>query len=168
MWGAKRTQAGIKPYKWRKKKALRVTKTEHFQLVNDISKFIMRHLCHFTILKDWNEQNIPQDYTVDRVNILAESSKLATLNNPTLNDPTFACNFLAQKYTTHLTKISTCIILIKSSNRVYVWYWEVAQKPHQNFSWHYYKSFFSPNNSYLIKSHRSKFCRKKYTVGHTL
>lgn len=39
-----------------KKKALRVTKTEHFQLVNDISKFIMQHLCHFTILKDWNEQ----------------------------------------------------------------------------------------------------------------
>lgn len=99
------------------KKALRVTKTEHFQLVNDISKFIMQHLRHFTILKDWNEQNIPQDYTVDRVNILAESSKLATLNNPT-----FACNFLAQKNTAHLTKISTCIILIKSSNRVYVRY----------------------------------------------
>lgn len=58
----------------------------------------MQHLRHFTILKDWNEQNIPQDYTVDRVNILAESSKLATLNNPTLNDPTFACNPCSEKY----------------------------------------------------------------------
>ena len=70
------------------KKALRVTKTEHFQLVNDLSKFIMQHFHHFTILKEWNEQNIPQDYTVDRVNILAESSKLTTLNNPTLNGKT--------------------------------------------------------------------------------